>query len=59
MRANLSCYNRRLRRTLPIVAGVAVSALITVLSSVAFGANPAEEMAKAGATGGVELLAAS
>jgi hypothetical protein len=54
MRANLSCYNRRLRRALPIIAGVAVIALITVLSSVAFGANPAEEMAKAGTTGGVD-----
>ena len=54
MRANLSCYNRRLRRALPIIAGVAVIALITVLSSVAFGANPAEELAKAGATGGVD-----
>jgi hypothetical protein len=54
MRANLSCYNWRLRRALPIIAGVAVIALITGLSSVAFGANPAEEMAKAGATGGVD-----
>ena len=54
MRANLSCDNRRLRRVLPIIAGVAVIALITVLSSVAFGANPAEELAKAGATGGVD-----
>ncbi len=54
MRANLSCYNRRLRRALPIIAGVAVIAFITVLSSVAFGANPAEEMTKAGATGGVD-----
>src|SRR6267142_5879677 len=54
MRANLSCYNRRLRRALPTIAGVAVIALITVLSSVAFGANPAEEMTKAGATGGVD-----
>ena len=54
MRANLSCDNRRLRRVLPIIAGVAVIAFITVLSSVAFGANPAEEMTKAGATGGVD-----
>ena len=54
MRANLSCDNRRLRRVLPIIAGVAVIAFITVLSSVAFGANPAEELAKAGATGGVD-----
>src|SRR5881398_3155989 len=54
MRANLSCDNRRLRRALPIIAGVAIIAFITVLSSVAFGANPAEEMTKAGATGGVD-----
>src|SRR6059036_2122167 len=54
MRANLSCYNWRLRRALPIIAGVAVIVLITVLSSVAFGANPAEEMAKAGTTGGID-----
>src|SRR2546421_10776664 len=54
MRANLSCYNWRLRRALPIIAGVAVIAFITVLSSAAFGANPAEEMAKAGATGGID-----
>ena len=54
MRANLPCYNRRLRRALPIIAGVAVIAFITVVSSVAFGANPAEEMTKAGATGGVD-----
>src|SRR5437868_7213704 len=54
MRANLSCDNRRLRRVLAIIAGVAVIVLITVLSSVAFGANPAEEMTKAGATGGVD-----
>src|SRR2546429_2347169 len=54
MRANLSCYNRHLRRALPIIAGVAVIAFITVLSSVAFGANPAEEMTKAGATGGID-----
>ena len=54
MRANLSCYNWRLRRALSIIAGVAVIVLITVLSSVAFGANPAEEMTKAGATGGVD-----
>src|SRR5436305_1895748 len=54
MRANLARYNRRLRRALPIIAGVAVIAFITVSSSVAFGANPAEEMTKAGATGGVD-----
>src|SRR5881296_1467602 len=54
MRANLSWHNQRLRRALPIIAGVAVIALITVLSSAAFGANPAGEMAKAGTTGGID-----
>src|SRR5437879_3276814 len=47
-------FGRRLRLALPTIAGVAVSALVTVLSSGGFGANPAEEMAKAGATGGVD-----
>ena len=54
MPARRSCYNRRLRRALPIIAAVAVIAGITVLSSAAFGANPAEEMAKAGTTGGMD-----
>src|SRR5205809_450995 len=54
MRANLSCYNWRLRRALPIIAGVAVIVVITMVSSVGFGASPAEEMAKAGTTGGID-----
>jgi hypothetical protein len=55
MPAHLSfSNNRRVRRALPIIAAVAVIAVITVLSSTAFGANPAEEMAKAGATGGID-----
>jgi len=36
------------------MAAVAVIALVSVLSSAAFGANPAQEMAKAGATGGID-----
>ena len=44
---------RGLRRVLPIIAAIAVIALVGVLSS-AFGANPAEEMAKSGATGGID-----
>jgi hypothetical protein len=36
------------------IAMVAVIALVSVLSTAAFGANPAEEMAKAGATGGID-----
>jgi len=43
-----------LRPTLPIIAAVAVITLVTVLSSASFGANPAEELAKAGATGGID-----
>ena len=37
-----------------VIAAVAVIALVAVLSSAAFGANPAEEMAKAGAGGGID-----
>ena len=33
---------------------VAIIVLVSVLSSAAFGANPAEEMAKAGAGGGID-----
>jgi hypothetical protein len=46
--------NRHLGRALRAIAVVAVIALVSVLSSAAFGANPAEEMAKAGATGGID-----
>ena len=46
--------NRHLGRVLRTIAVVAVIALVCVLSSAAFGANPAEEMAKAGATGGID-----
>jgi hypothetical protein len=43
--------NRGLRRRLPIIAAVVVVvALVTALSSAAFGANPAEEMAKLAGT---------
>ena len=48
------CFNRHLRWALRTVALVVVIAFFTVLSSAAFGANPAEEMAKAGATGGID-----
>ena len=46
--------NRHLRRALRAIAAVAVIALVCILSSAAFGANPAEEMAKAGAGGGID-----
>src|SRR6266540_3689144 len=45
---------RSLRRALRTVGVVVVIAFLTLLSSAAFGANPAEEMAKAGATGGID-----
>ena len=48
------CSNRHLGWTQRAIATVAVIALVSVLSSAAFGANPAEEMAKAGATGGID-----
>ena len=54
MSAYLFPSGRRVRRALPIIAALAVIAVISVLSSAAFGANPAEEMAKAGATGGID-----
>ena len=44
----------RLRRVLRIGSLVLVIALLAFLSSAVFGANPAEEMAKAGATGGID-----
>src|SRR6059058_4506331 len=45
---------RRIRRALRTICGVAATSVLTVLSSAAFGANPAEEMAKAGASGGID-----
>src|SRR5712691_6472597 len=47
-------FNRHLGRALRTVALVVVIAFLSVLSTAAFGANPAEEMAKAGATGGID-----
>ena len=37
-----------------VIAAVAVIGLVSLLSSAALGANPAEEMAKSGATGGID-----
>src|SRR5882724_4093412 len=51
---HLFCFNRHLSRALRTVGVVVVIAFLSVLCSAAFGANPAEEMAKAGATGGVD-----
>ena len=46
------CSGRRLGRVLGIIGAVAVIAFIGILSPVAFGANPADEMFKTGATHG-------
>ena len=46
--------NRHLGRALRAIAVVAVIALVCVSSSAAFGSNPAEEMAKAAAGGGID-----
>ncbi len=48
------CFNRHFGRALRTVGVVVVIAFVGLLSSAAFGANPAEEMAKAGATGGID-----
>src|SRR6476646_11044151 len=45
---------KHIRPALRIICAIAVVTLISVLSSAAFGANPAEEMAKAGAGGGID-----
>ena len=46
--------NRDLGRALRAIAVVAVIGFVSVLSSAAFGANPAEELAKHGVTGGID-----
>ena len=42
------------RRALPIIGAIAIIAVTAMLSSVAFAANPAAELAKAKTTGGIE-----
>src|SRR3954454_13616250 len=54
MPAHLFCFNRHLSRALRTVGVVVVIAFLSVLCSAALGANPAEEMAKAGAGGGID-----
>jgi hypothetical protein len=54
MPAHLLCTNRHLKGTLRTFGIVVVIAFLSVLSTAAFGANPAEEMAKAGAGGGID-----
>jgi hypothetical protein len=52
MSSHLFCPNRPLGRALRTVGIIVVIAF--VLSSAAFGANPAEELAKTGSTGGID-----
>src|SRR2546421_60646 len=52
MLQRLSCPDRRLGRALSAIGIIVVVAF--VLSSAAFGANPAAELAKAGSTGGID-----
>src|SRR5436309_10383284 len=54
MSVRFFCFNRHFGRALRTAGVVVVIAFLSVLSSAAFGANPAEEMAKAGATGGID-----
>jgi hypothetical protein len=54
MPGHLFFPNRHLGRALRLIAAVAVITVVSVLSSSAFAANPAEEMAKAGASGGID-----
>jgi hypothetical protein len=54
MPSHVSSANRHLGQTLRTVSILIVIVFLGLLSSAAFGANPAEEMAKAGATGGID-----
>ncbi len=54
MLPHLFCPDRRLGRALRAITVAAVVGLVSVLSSAAMGANPAEELAKAGSTGGID-----
>src|SRR5262245_27539504 len=52
--AHHCCSNLRLGRALSVASIVIVIAFLAFACSAAFGANPAEEMAKAGASGGID-----
>src|SRR5437773_1495542 len=54
MPGHLFSSNRHLSRALRTVGVVVVIAFLSVLCSAAFGANPVTEMAKTGATGGID-----
>jgi hypothetical protein len=52
--AHHCCSNLHTERALRIAGSVIIIAFLGFLSSTAFSANPAEEMAKAGASGGID-----
>jgi hypothetical protein len=52
--ADRCCSNIRFKRALYVTSILIVIAFLGFLSSTTFAANPAEEMAKAGATGGID-----
>ena len=54
MPAHFSYANRHLGRALRTAGVIVVVAFLSLLSSAAFGANPAAEMAKAGTNGGID-----
>src|SRR5438067_5494399 len=54
MWSHLFWSNRHLRRTLRTVSAIVGIAIVSLLCSASFGANPADEMAKARATGGID-----
>jgi hypothetical protein len=54
MPAHLFCLNRHFSRALRTVGVLVVIAFLSMSCSAAFGANPAEEMAKAKVTGGID-----
>ena len=52
--ARLLCSNRQVGRVVRTVVAIIGIAFVSLSSSSVWGANPAEEMAKAGATGGID-----
>ena len=54
MLPRLFCLDRRLGRALRAIAVAAVVGLVSMLASTGLCANPAEELAKAGSTGGID-----
>jgi hypothetical protein len=54
LQSHFFCANCRFGRPLRAVSILVVIAFLVVLSSAAFGANPAEELAKMGKTGGID-----